>query len=311
MPIIDDILIAYKGNEEHYRHLKTLISLLVEYGLCVNVSKCIFGASTIDVLGFNLSENGIRPLPDKIKCIPDFPKPDTLTQLSRFLGMFDFYRCFIPKAAHILAPIVQFLEGHTNKKKPQSSVRKSSEQLKWNENAEQASIDAKNAIAEATLFRHPIPGAQLSLWVDASDVAIRGTLSQLSQGQWEPIACFVMELNKCQQKLSTYDRELLSIYSAIRKLKHMLEGRNFTPLIHAFEQNPNNCSPRQLRHLDFSSSDIRYIQGFQNIVADALSRIKVDSVTKSPILNFKEFARAQKYDPDIQNSSRMIHPLSN
>ncbi|GBM74470.1 Retrovirus-related Pol polyprotein from transposon gypsy [Araneus ventricosus] len=172
---VDDILIASKNHEDHYQHLKTLFSRLDEYGLCINVSKCIFGTSTIDFLGFNLSENGIKPLPDKVKCILDFPKPDTLTQLRRFLGMFNFYRCFIPKAAHILAPIVQFLEGHTNKKKSHSSVRKSFEQLKWNENAEQAFLAAKNAIAEDTLLRHPIPGAQLSLWVDASDVAIGGT----------------------------------------------------------------------------------------------------------------------------------------
>ncbi|GBO26525.1 Transposon Ty3-I Gag-Pol polyprotein [Araneus ventricosus] len=112
----DDILIASKNHEDHYQHLKTLFSRLDEYGLCINVSKCIFGTSTIDFLGFNLSENGIKPLPDKVKYILDFPKPDTLTQLRRFLGMFNFYRCFIPKVAHILAPIVQFLEGHTNKR---------------------------------------------------------------------------------------------------------------------------------------------------------------------------------------------------
>ncbi|GBN43170.1 Transposon Ty3-I Gag-Pol polyprotein [Araneus ventricosus] len=183
---VDDILIASKNHEDHYQHLKTLFSRLDEYGLCKNVSKCIFGTSTIDFLGFNLSGNGIKPLPDKVKCILDFPKPDTLIQLRRFLDMFNFYRCFIPKAAHILAPIVQFLEGHTNKKKSRSSVCKSSEQLKWNENEEQAFIAAKNAIAEATLLRHLIPGAHLSLWVDASDVAIealylnyhRGNLNQ-------------------------------------------------------------------------------------------------------------------------------------
>ncbi|GBN70242.1 Transposon Ty3-I Gag-Pol polyprotein [Araneus ventricosus] len=306
---VDDILIASKNHEDHYQHLKTLFARLDEYGLCINVSKCIFGALTIDFLGFNLSENGIKPLPDKVKCILDFPKPDTLTQLRRFLGMLNFYRCFIPKAAHILAPIVQFLEGHTNKKKSRSSVRKSFEQLKWNENAEQAFLAAKKAIAEATLLRHPIPGAQLSLWGDASDVAIGGTLSQLSQGKWEPIAFFSMKLNKSQQKWSTYDRELFSIYSAIKKFKHMLEGREFQiytdqkPLIYAFKQNPDKCSPRQLRHLDFISqysTDIRHVQGSQNIVADALSRIEVDSITKSPILNFKEFARAQKDDSDIQ-----------
>ncbi|GBL69376.1 hypothetical protein AVEN_166382-1 [Araneus ventricosus] len=158
--------------------------------------------------------------------------------------MFNFYRCFIPKAAHILAPIVQFLEGHTNKKKFRSSVCKSSEQLKWYETAEQAPIAAKNAIAEATLLRHPIPEALLRLWVDASDVAIGGTLSQLSQGKWEPIAFFSMKLNKSQQKWSTYDRELFSIYSAIRKFKHILEGRNFSiytdqkPLIYDFNTLP-------------------------------------------------------------------------
>ncbi|GBN54579.1 hypothetical protein AVEN_79118-1 [Araneus ventricosus] len=107
-------------------HLPSEVASLVrEYGLCVNVSKCIFGASTINFLGFNLSENGFKPLPDKDKCNLDFPKPDTLKQLRRFWDMFNFYRCFMPKAAHILAPRVQFLEGHTNKKKSHSSVRKS------------------------------------------------------------------------------------------------------------------------------------------------------------------------------------------
>ncbi|GFW19915.1 peptidase A2 domain-containing protein [Trichonephila clavipes] len=46
---------------------------------------------------------------------------------------------------------VVFLEGHTNPKKSHAGVRKSFEPLKWNENAEQAFLVAKNAMAEATL----------------------------------------------------------------------------------------------------------------------------------------------------------------
>ncbi|GFU99688.1 transposon Ty3-G Gag-Pol polyprotein [Trichonephila clavipes] len=89
----------------------------------------------------------------------------------------------------------------------------------------------------------------------------------------------------------------------------MLEGRNFIiytdqkPLIYAFKQNPNKCSPRQLRHLDLISqysTNIRHVQGSENTVADALSRIEMDSITKSPVLNFKEFVLAQKNDPDLQ-----------
>ncbi|GFW72929.1 transposon Ty3-I Gag-Pol polyprotein [Trichonephila clavipes] len=110
--------------------------------------------------------------------------------------MLNFCRCFIPKAAHILAPIVQFLERHTNQKKSHSSVRKSSESLTRNEKTEQDFLAAKNATAEATLLRHPIPGAQLGLWVDASDIAIGGTLSQSSLGKWKPIAFFSMKQQK-------------------------------------------------------------------------------------------------------------------
>ncbi|GFW46735.1 transposon Tf2-11 polyprotein [Trichonephila clavipes] len=48
------------------------------------------------------------------------------------------------------------------------------------------------------------------------------------------------------------------------------------------------------------STDIRHVQGSENTVADALSRIKIDYITKSPVLNFKEFALAQKNDPNLQ-----------
>ncbi|GFW54252.1 transposon Ty3-G Gag-Pol polyprotein [Trichonephila clavipes] len=41
-------------------------------------------------------------------------------------------------------------------------------------------------------------------------------------------------------------------------------------------------------------------KGSENIVADALTRIEIDSITNSPNLNFKEFTLAQKNDPEVQ-----------
>ncbi|GFT88325.1 zinc finger BED domain-containing protein 5 [Trichonephila clavipes] len=64
---------------------------------------------------------------------------------------------------------------------------------------------SKEAIAKATLLQHPIPGAQLSLWVDASNVAVGGSLMQLSNDQWEPLAFYSSKLNKSQKNWSTYD----------------------------------------------------------------------------------------------------------
>ncbi|KAG8175625.1 hypothetical protein JTE90_007696 [Oedothorax gibbosus] len=60
-------------------------------------------------------------------------------------------------------------------------------------------------------------------------------------------------------------------------------------------QKPDKCSPRQLRHLDYISqftTDIRHTKGSDNQVADAFSRIEIDSISSSP-LNFEEFARVQ------------------
>ncbi|GFV82288.1 retrovirus-related Pol polyprotein from transposon 17.6 [Trichonephila clavipes] len=82
-----------------------------------------------------------------------------------------------------------------------------------------------NLHADATLLRHPIPGAKLSLWTDASDKAVGGSLMQLCQNNWEPVAFLSVKLSKSQQKWSTYDRELLAIYISVKRIRHMLEGK--------------------------------------------------------------------------------------
>ncbi|GFT40580.1 transposon Tf2-9 polyprotein [Trichonephila clavipes] len=296
---VDDLLVASDNEPQHLEHLEILFSKLKEYGLCINVEKCQFGQSTIEFLGFKLSGEGIEPLPDRVKCILEFPQPTTLTQLRRYLGIFNFYRRCIPKAADILEPLVKFLEGHKNRKKhPRSNANNPSEQLQWNDAATLSFKASKEAIAKATLLKHPIPGAQLSLWVDASNVAVGGSLMQLSNDQWEPLAFYSSKLNKSQKNWSTYDRELFSIYSSVKKFKHMLEGRTFViytdqnPLTYAFQKHSEKCSPRQLRHLDFISqfsTDICYTKGSDNTVADALSRIEIDEISPT-VINFKEFA---------------------
>jgi len=95
---------------------------------------------------------------------------------------------------------------------------------------------------------------------------------------------FQKKLSDTQQKYSTYDRELLSMYLDVKQFRHMLEGRSFTiftddkPLIFSFCQKNNKAAPRQVHQLDFIgqfTTDIQYIIGKSNIPADFLSRIEV------------------------------------
>ncbi|KAL1448538.1 hypothetical protein WDU94_000615 [Cyamophila willieti] len=62
------------------------------------------------------------------------------------------------------------------------------------------------------------------------------------------------------------------------------------------------ASPRQLRHLDFVSqftTDIRHIQGRENVVADGLSRI--ETITLPPIFSCETLREKQEVDPEMQH----------
>ncbi|GFW39232.1 transposon Tf2-9 polyprotein [Trichonephila clavipes] len=159
------------------------------------------------------------------------------------------------------------------------------------------------------LYSHAYNSAKLSLWTDASEKAVGGSLMQLCQNNWEPVAFLSVKLSKSQQKWSTYDRELLAIYISVKRFRHMLEGRDFIiytdqkPLVYAFMQNPDKCSPRQWRHLDFISqfsTDVRHINGTRNAVADALSRIEVNQISNS-FLDFEALSKAQLEDNELQS----------
>jgi histidinol phosphatase-like PHP family hydrolase len=308
---LDDILIASDNDTEHAAHLEILLKRLAEYGIRVNIEKCIFGAKELPFLGYNVSAYGIKPLPDRVEPILQMEKPKTIRQLRRFLGLLNFYRRNVPQASHAQVLLCEFLKG---KKKSDKT------EISWTTESTQAFNDCKTKLANATLLAHPHPEAQLVLHTDASSHAIGGTLNQIVPGRTpktQPLAFFSAKLTPAQQKWSTFDRELYAIYAAIRHFRHMVEGQNIIaytdhrPLTYAFQQNLEKSSPRQLRHLDFIgqyTTDIRYIKGDENVPADSLSR--VETITLPNPLDFHALAVAQKNDAQLNELLNSEHSLS-
>lgn len=169
--------------------------------------------------------------------------------------------------------------------------------------------NAKKALADFTKLSYIGDDANstLTLTTDASGDSIGAVLHQKLNGSEKPISFFSVKLNKAQQKYSTFSRELLAIYLAIRHFRHLLEGRNFTiftdhkPLTYALHVNTDKYTPRDTRQLDYISqftSDIRYIKGSDNIVADTLSRSTIQSID-SETLTFDLIADEQKEDTTL------------
>ncbi|GFV12094.1 transposon Ty3-G Gag-Pol polyprotein [Trichonephila clavipes] len=144
-----------------------------------------------------------------------------------------------------------------------------------------------NLHADATLLRHPIPGAKLSLWTDASDKAVGGSLlCNFAKTIGNPLL-FVSETLEKSAEMVHIATENSWQYISVKRFRHMLEGRDFiiwhrpeaSHVCSLMRKNPDKCSPRQWRHLDFISqfsTDVRHINGTRNAVADALSRIEVN-----------------------------------
>ena len=268
---LDDVLVASRSQQEHLEDLTRLFKRLQENALVINAKKCLFGQKSLDFLGYKVDEQGIRPMEDRVLAIREQVPPTSIKELQRFLGMINYYRRFIPKAAHHLYPLFEAL-----KNKPKSLV--------WTEACQTAFDAVKEALSSATLLHHPRHGAPLSVTTDASKFAIGAVLEQRGPKGWEPLAYFSKKLSSespNQQEWPPFDRELLGVFRAVRHFRHMLEGRPFTiytdqqALVPALHKKSDPLTQRQTYQLSCiaeMSTDIRYIEGKSNFVADALSR---------------------------------------
>ena len=258
---VDDVLVFSNSRKQHLQHLKVVLERLSENGLIAREDKCIFGASEVEFLGHAISRLGVTPLREKVEAIQGFPKPSTVRGLQEFLELVTFYHRFLPN----IAPLNELLKG-----KPKL--------LSWNPDAEAAFRSTKQALEDATLLAFPAPNAELLLTTDASDIAVGAVLEQCLHGQTTPLAFYSKKLSDTERRYSTFDRELLAVYLATKRFKHLLEVQSFQirtdhlPLVHAFSKKTDLYSSRQQRQLSAVSEfdcNLQHISGKSNAVAMA------------------------------------------
>ena len=119
---------------------------------------------------------------------------------------------------------------------------------------------SKDALATATYLAHPSATAEPCINTDASDTAVAAVLQRRLNGVWTPISFFSHKLHAAEIKLfSTFDKELLAMYLAVKNFRYSIEGRQVTlytdhlPLTFVYKNISEKWSPRQQRHLCFVS----------------------------------------------------------
>ncbi len=268
---IDDILIFSRNLADHRHHVAQVLQKLRQFRLYLKLEKCEFHRSTVQFLGYIIRREGIQMDQGKVTAVAEWPTPQTIKELQRFLGFANFYRRFIKGFSLLTASLTTLLRG-----KPKS--------LSWSSNAHEAFDSLKTAFSPAPILRHPDPHVPFVVEVDASTTGARAVLSQLfgEPPRLQPCAYYSKKLTSAEQNFDIGNRELLAITLALEEWRHWLEGANhpFTVITDhknlKYLRQAKRLNPRQARWaLFFTRFDftIKYQPGNRNCKADALSRV--------------------------------------
>ena len=155
----EDFLVHTRTWEEHIKALRELFARLLEAGMTFRPTKCSFGASCVDFLGFlGLHEENV----EKIK---NGPRPGTKRQVRSFVGLAGYYRNLIPNLAAIAAPLSDLT------RKGQKT------RVEWGQAQEKAYQTIKFRLTNEPILRLPDPVKTYYLQTDALNTEIGAVLT--------------------------------------------------------------------------------------------------------------------------------------
>lgn len=258
---LDDVTVCGKDKADHDRNLAKFMKAKDKYGLTLNEQKCSFATNRINLLGYTIENNQVKPDEDRLKPLIELPLPADTTSLKRTLGM--------------LAHYSKWIKNFSAKIKPLTNIT----QLPLTNEAKTRFEEIKAEIAKSTLSAVD-DNATFTIETDASDYAIAATLSQNGR----PVAFFSRALNDSERKHPAIEKEACAIVESLRKWRHYITGRHFILITDQqsvsfmFDQThsskiKNEKIERWRLELSCYKYDIIYRPGRENTVADALSRV--------------------------------------
>jgi len=94
---IDDILVAIDTEEGHNELVEEVLKRLEENNLFVKPKKCKWKVREIEFLGVVISPRGVEMQKEKVKGVLNWPAPQNVKEVQKFLGLANYYRRFIKR----------------------------------------------------------------------------------------------------------------------------------------------------------------------------------------------------------------------
>lgn len=288
---MDDVLVYGDSEQAHDRRLKNVLDRVVEAGLKLNESKCVFGKTSVEFLGHTISADGIRPDESKVKAIVDMKEPKDITELRRFLGMVNFLGRYVHNLADILRPLNDLLYHDT--------------QWTWDTPQAEAFRKVKELLTNSQTLAFFDPGKETVVCADASSYGLGGVIYQITDGVLTPVAFCSRSLTDAEKRYAQIEKETLAVVYACEKFERYLVGlpsfkvvtdhRPLVPLVNKKDliDTPLRCQRLLMRLMRYNVV-AEYAPGKTLVVADTLSRAPLsveESSTEGDVTAFVDSVR--------------------
>ena len=299
---LDDFCCGAQNVSDMIYTLRKLFERFREFGLTLNPSKCSFFLPEVQFLGHKLNSSVIKPTDENIRKIKDFPVPNTVKKIRRFVGLASYYSRFINHFSQLSAPL--------------TSLTRKNQKFKWNADAQKSFEIIKEKLSEPPVLVHPDYNKQFILSCDASNISLGAMLGQRDDhGIIHPISYFSKKLNDAQLNYTIMEKELLAIVEAVKSFRYYLYGRKF--IIRCDNSaltklsNLGSHNSRVIRWFAILSDynyDFELIKSSENLAADLFSRDFHVNMVQIDIPTLDQIREAQHNDTKL---NEIITHISN
>lgn len=248
-----------------------------------------------------------------MSAIREFPVPQSLKEVQRFLGLAGWYHRFIP--------------NFSDKAYPLHALKQKKATWSWTKECQKAFDTIKHDLSNAPVLVPPDLTKLFQVQTDASEVGLGAVLTQDSEGEEHVVAYASRLLHGAEKSYSVSEKECLAVIWAVEKWRSYLEGRPFevvtdhSALTWVF-QHPKLSSRLtrwsiRLQGFDFT---VTYKKGQCNVVLDVLSKsleststpgmVTVVKAIKSSVnpanlpVDLSQLSSSQHDDSEIQELSK-------
>ena len=272
---LDDIIIYATGNDEFVDRTRQVFARLRLKGLRLKAKKTKLGLAKIEYVGKEISAKGLSMSTSRIRAFLDIPRPTTVTDLRKFLGVGNYFHQFIANHSAVVTHLHKMIEPKAKK----------STKLAWSQEGLVAFESLRDLIANCPLLHFPDDTSPITLRTDASDFGVGGVLFQTIDGIENPIAFVSKSLTEVQLRWSVIQKEAYAIFHCCTQLDYLLRDRKFIIQtdhrnLTYMQKNTNSMVIRwdiALQELDYK---VEYIKGADNEMADAMSRLCINHIAE-------------------------------